>query len=267
MCCGFISGKGEIMCCYKEAGLTILVFMTLGWITAQIKKDNSIADIFWGLGFIVVAYVLLITSGSYTSRQFIITALVTIWGLRLFFHISKRNWNKPEDFRYQDMRKRWGNWQALRAYTDVFILQGIFLFVVSMPIILVNNSADPNLYWTDYLGIFVWLTGFIFEVTGDAQLKAFISNRANKGKLMTTGLWAWTRHPNYFGEAKMWWGLAIIAFGANQSWKILISPVFITFLLLFVSGVPLLEKKYKNRLDFQEYKKKTSIFFPLPPRR
>jgi len=106
----------------------------------------------------------------------------------------------------------------------------------------------------------------IFEVVGDAQLKAFIRNPDNKGKLMTKGLWSWTRHPNYFGEAKMWWGLAIIAFGANQSWKVLISPVFITFLLLFVSGVPSLEKKYTNRLDFQEYKKKTSKFFPLPPR-
>ncbi|MDP8220279.1 MAG: DUF1295 domain-containing protein [Candidatus Stygibacter frigidus] len=251
---------------YKVAGLTILISMTLGWIIAQIKKNNTIADIFWGLGFVIVAYVTLLSRGIYTPRQLIITALVTIWGLRLFSHISRRNWNKPEDFRYQDMRKKWGKWQAFRAYTDVFILQGIFQFIVSMPIILVNNSSNPNLYWTDYLGVFVWLTGFVFEVTGDAQLKAFISNSANKGKLMTSGLWAWTRHPNYFGEAKMWWGLAIITFGSDQSWKILISPVFMTFLLLFVSGVPLLEKKYQSRADFQEYKKRTSKFFPLPPR-
>ncbi len=255
------------MCCFKVSALVILVYMTIAWIIAQIKKDNSIADSFWGFGFVLVVLFSLFWSGFYTPRQVIVSSLITIWGLRLTLHISLRNWNKPEDFRYQDMRKKWGKWQALRAYTDVFLLQGLLLFLVSIPAVLVNSSSDRNLYWTDFLGIFVWVFGFLFESIGDAQLKSFLSNPNNKGKLMTSGLWSWTRHPNYFGEAKMWWGIAIITYGSYQGWLLLLSPVLITFLLLFVSGVPLLEKKYKDRPEFIIYKKQTSKFFPLPPKK
>jgi steroid 5-alpha reductase family enzyme len=240
--------------------------MSIGWIAAQIKKDNSIADIFWGPGFIVVAVTTLLTSEDYSQRQIILLIMVVIWGFRLFWHIGLRNWNKPEDFRYQDMRRRWGKWQVLRSYTDVFILQGIFLFLVSLNITITNRYQGNGLVWTDFLGIFIWLCGITFEIVGDNQLKKFISDPANKGKLMTSGLWSWTRHPNYFGEALLWWGIALIAWSASHSWLVLISPLVITLLLLFVSGVPLLEKKYKDRQDFIEYKKHTSRFFPLPPR-
>lgn len=251
--------------CFKAVALAILIYMTIGWIAAQIKKDNSIVDIMWGSGFIVVTLTAFFCNGLYTARGIITIAMVLIWGLRLSIYIGIRNWSKPEDFRYQNFRKRWGNWQVLRAYTDVFLFQGLFLFLVSLNYNLINSVNDNNLYWTDFLGLAIWIFGFAFEVIGDAQLKKFISLPQNKGKLMTTGLWSWTRHPNYFGEAVMWWGLALIAYGAKQSWVILISPVVMTFLLRFVSGVPLLEKKYADREDFQEYRKRTNIFFPFPP--
>ena len=255
------------MNCFIITGLIILAYMFLIWVIAQIKKDNSIVDILWGFGFIVVATSSLFCQGHFTLRQLAISALVLIWGLRLTFYIGMRNWNKPEDFRYQNFRLNWGKWQALRAFTDVSLLQGALLYLVSSSIMLVNTSPDRGLLWSDYLGLAVWLTGFMFEVIGDSQLKSFLSKQGNKGKLMTSGLWSWTRHPNYFGEATLWWGIAIISFGSYQGWLLLISPLVITLLLLFVSGVPMLEKKYKNRPDFQEYMKVTSKFFPLPPRK
>ncbi|MCF7920813.1 MAG: DUF1295 domain-containing protein [Candidatus Cloacimonetes bacterium] len=252
------------MNCFILTALVIFAYMTLGWFIAQIRKDNSIADIFWGFGFIVVALSSLFCSGYFTPRSIIIALLVMIWGLRLTIHIGGRNWDKREDFRYQEMRRRWGKWQVLRAFTDVFVLQGALLYLVGLNIMLVNTSADTGFYVINLLGLAIWLLGFLFEIIGDAQLKSFISKPENKGKLLTTGLWSWTRHPNYFGEATLWWGIAVIAYGSYKGWLLLVSPLVITLLLLFVSGVPLLEKKYAGRADFQAYKKVTSKFFPLP---
>jgi len=252
--------------------VALFVFFNLAYIVAQIKKNNGLADMAWGLGFVVVAIVGLIVGKTYALYQLIITALVVLWGLRLFFYIGLRNWSKPEDFRYVNMRNKWKTHVALKAYFIVFMLQMTFLLIVSLPI-QIAHAIDVTLDLTGYIiigvGTLLWIIGFIFEAVSDAQLKAFKQDPQNKGKVMTKGLWAYTRHPNYFGEAVMWWGIWIISM-STLSWVALIGiigPTFIIYLLLFVSGVPLLEKKYKDNPEFQAYAKKTSIFFPLPPKK
>ena len=226
----------------------------------------------WGLGFVVIAVTSLLVSKTYTIYQIVITSLVALWGFRLFFYIGLRNWSKPEDFRYVNMRNKWKTKVALKAYFIVFMLQMTFLLIVSLPIqliSLIDVELDVFGYIILGIGILLWFIGFFFEALGDAQLKAFKQNKDNKGKILQTGLWKYTRHPNYFGEALMWWAIGIIGL-STFSWLSvigLIGPAFINYLLLFVSGVPLLEKKYKDNEDFQAYAKKTSIFFPLPPKK
>jgi steroid 5-alpha reductase family enzyme len=249
---------------YFILALTLLGYMTFWFIVSVIKKRNDVADIAWGLGFVLMAWLSLYLSG-YSFKALLVSGLVTIWGLRLALHIYHRNKNKPEDSRYLEWRKTWSNFY-LRSFLQVFMLQGVFLFLISLPIILINRSVSNNFGILEIAGLIVWGIGFYFESTGDKQLKEFIANPANKGKLMNTGLWQYSRHPNYFGEVTQWWGIFVIALSIPGSFFAIIGPLTITILILFVSGVPLLEKKYAGRPDFEEYKKTTSIFVPLPPR-
>jgi steroid 5-alpha reductase family enzyme len=251
--------------------LVLLVFFILFFILAQVKKNNGLADMAWGLGFVVVAITSMIYTQNYTILGITITALVTLWGLRLFFYIGLRNWNKPEDYRYVAMRKRWEPHVVIKAFFYVFMLQMSFLYIISAPIQLTHyiSSEVEGLGFIPYIiGLVIWIIGFFFEVVGDAQLKKFKQDSNNKGKLMTKGLWSYTRHPNYFGESAMWFGIGIIALATLNPLALigLVGPLFITYLLLYVSGVPLLENKYKDREDFKAYQKRTSKFFPLPPK-
>lgn len=251
----------------------LFIYFTIFFILAQVKKNNGLADIGWGMGFVVVAFTSLIYAGDYSLIPLTITALVTIWGFRLFFFLGLRNWNKAEDYRYVAMKEKWKTNLVLKAFIYVFMLQGAFLFIISLPIqlaSLVSVDASSTLQFVILVfGVLLWLIGFFFEAVGDAQLKKFKSNPTNKGKILSSGLWKYTRHPNYFGEAVMWWAVWIVSL-SSLAWLTalgIIGPAFITFLLLFVSGVPLLEKKYKDNVLFQEYAKKTSVFFPLPPKK
>ena len=258
---------------YLIVGLVLFLFFTLFFIIAQMKKNNGLADMAWGLGFVVVAITSLIYSKSFSLMSITITILVLLWGLRLFLYIGIRNWNKPEDYRYVNMRKKWKTHLKLKAFLKVFMLQGILLYVISLPIQFANQSSLEIHSITHYLvfglGVILWIIGYYFEVVGDAQLKAFKSDRQNKGKIMQSGLWKYTRHPNYFGEAVMWWAVWIVSISTLETLNLIgfVGPLLITLLLLFVSGVPLLEKKYKDNPLFQEYARKTSVFFPLPPKK
>ena len=251
----------------------LFIYFTIFFILAQVKKNNGLADIGWGMGFVVVAFTSLIYQGDYTLIPVTITLLVTIWGFRLFFFLGLRNWNKAEDYRYVAMKEKWKTNLVLKAFIYVFMLQGAFLFIISLPIQLasyITVTPDSILQYVILgFGVILWLIGFYFEALGDAQLKKFKSNPTNKGKILSSGLWKYTRHPNYFGEAVMWWAVWIVSLSSLVWLSALgiIGPLFITFLLLFVSGVPLLEKKYKNNALFQEYAKRTSVFFPLPPKK
>lgn len=247
------------------ASLAVLGYMTLLFILAQILKNNSIVDIAWGFGFIIVVACLFIQSPEIFPSKVLLSALITIWGLRLSGHILLRNFGKPEDFRYEKMRKDWGKAFLIKSFFFVFMLQGALMLVISFSATVLYAAGPRGLNALDFIGAAVFLIGFLFETIGDYQLAQHLKKPANKGKLMTKGLWAFTRHPNYFGEATMWWGIFFIALSSANGWMAVISPLTITFLLVFVSGVPLLEKKYAGRPDWEKYRKRTPVFFPWFP--
>lgn len=246
---------------FTEIALLILIYMTLVFVLALIARDNSIVDIFWGPGFILIAVYSLIQFPEADLRKWIVTALVTLWGVRLSVHIFFRNKGKGEDFRYLQWRQTW-NFFILRSYFQIFLLQGFLMCIIAFPIYYINFHSMEILGFLDTLGLVLFGTGFFIEAVSDYQLAEFRKKPENKGKLITTGLWAISRHPNYFGEALIWWGIATYALSVHGGWVTLISPLVITFLLRFVSGVPMLEKKLCNHPDWDEYKSKTAAFVP-----
>lgn len=242
----------------------ILFFYMCGWFVVSIlKKRNDVADIAWGVGFVVLAWASFTLFHASSGRAVLVVALVSVWGVRLARHIAKRHNGKEEDYRYALWRTAWGRWFYVRSFFQVYMLQGILLFIIALPVILIN--ADHGRVWNvlDFVGTIVWIVGFYFEVVGDAQLARFIRNPNNKGKLMQEGLWRFTRHPNYFGEVAQWWGIWLLALSVPYGALGIIGPVTITFLILKVSGVPLLEKKMAVHPDFAEYARTTSMFFPM----
>ena len=244
----------------------VLVYMLIWFIVSLVLKRNDVADIAWGGGFIVAALAALVSRGAATHRAVLVVSLVIIWGARLALHIGLRNVGKGEDARYRKWREEWGKHAVLRSIFQIYILQGILLLVISLPVIRAITAPELPLTFLDRLGGTVWLIGFLFEAVGDWQLLQFKKDRANKGKVITTGLWRYSRHPNYFGEVMLWWGIYLIALAVPGGWMTIIGPVTITGLILGVSGIPMLEKKYEGNAEFDEYKRRTSAFFPLPPK-
>lgn len=250
---------------YVTLAVILFVYMNLWFVVSLIKMRNDLADVAWGLGFVLLAWASYFLSGKPGPRGLLTDILVSIWGLRLAWHIYSRNKGKTEDYRYLSWRKEWGKWFYIRSYLQVYLLQGILLFIIALPVLAINKNSESPVGWSDFAGMAVWTFGFYFETLGDMQLAQFVRNPANKGKLMQSGLWTYTRHPNYFGEVVLWWGIFIISLGNEHSFYTIVSPITITILILFISGIPLLEKKYAGRPDFEEYKKRTSVFFPFPP--
>jgi steroid 5-alpha reductase family enzyme len=247
--------------------LAVFFYMTAVFLIALLKKDNSVVDIAWGPGFVGVALVSFFWEPGFEARHVLITALVLVWAARLALHIYLRNKGRGEDSRYAQWRRTWGRWFVLRSFFQIFMLQGIFLLLISYPVVLVNFSAAEGLSPLDFAGALVWLGGFFFEAFGDYQLKKFKQKAENRARIITTGLWKYTRHPNYFGEATQWWGIFLIALSVPGGWKAVISPLTISFLLLRVSGVAMLEKKYSGNEEFAEYARRTNAFFPWFPKK
>lgn len=231
--------------------ILIWLYMSSWYLLSIIKKRNDVADVAWGLGFIIVSIFNLILNPSLKLVFSLI--LISIWGTRLAWHIYVRNRNKKEDFRYEKFKNN--------SYFKVFVTQGFFMFLILLPVM---NSGEEWKY-INFLGILLWILGFYFESRADRELKIFLNNPENKGKIMQSGLWAFSRHPNYFGEVTMWWGIWLL--NLNNSWWTIIGPATITFLILKVSGVPLLEKKYEGNKEFEDYKKRVSVFIPWRPKK
>jgi len=245
----------------------VLVYMTIVFVISQRLRRLDIVDVAWGGAFIVIALASLLL-GNKGELHYLVSCLVAIWGLRLSFYILKRLKNSSgEDPRYVAMRTTWRGNKAVNAYFRVFMAQGILALLVSTGVVIINLSSETLLDIAAILGTIIWLIGFLFESIGDSQLRAHLANPVNKGKLMTSGLWRYTRHPNYFGEAVQWWGIFIMAFGVPFGWIGIISPVLITILLVFVSGVPPTEKRFEGRPGWDVYKKRTSMFIPLPSKK
>ena len=243
--------------------LILFVYMSLWFVFSLIKKRNDVADVAWGLGFVLMTWTSFFFSSTFSNRGLLAGVLVSIWGLRLAWHIYSRNKGKAEDYRYLAWRKEWGKWFFIRSYLQVYILQGVLLFMIVLPVLVINKNSVSSFTWIDFVGVFVWLFGFYFEAVGDAQLARFIKNPENKGKLMQSGLWAYTRHPNYFGEVTQWWGIWLISLSVPSGMFAIIGPLTITILILKVSGIPMLEKKMEENPEFVEYKRKTSMFIPM----
>ena len=251
--------------------LLVAAFMTGMFAISRFLKRADVVDAAWGLAFVVAAV------GSYVispygatvgpNVQTLVTVLVCVWAARLSITITRRLLAKPEDRRYVELRKKWRGNTALNTYTRIFLVQAALATVISSAVIHVNLSLEAHIGVFAMIGLIVWGVGFFFETVGDWQLKRHLADPKNKGRLMTHGLWKYTRHPNYFGEATMWWGVFIIALSTPYGWLGLITPVVITYLLLFVSGVPMTEKSFEGRPGWKAYKDRTSIFLPLPPKK
>lgn len=241
--------------------------MFLTWLLSVMLKNASIVDIVWGLGFVAVAWTSFAVGDGDDTRRFILALLATIWGLRLATHLAVRNIGHGEDYRYRAMRKHWGVKFPIISLVTVFLLQGVLMWTVSLSLQLGQVEASPGFGPIGTMGVLVWIVGLAFEATGDQQLRKFKSNPANQGKVLNTGLWRLSRHPNYFGDAVVWWGIAIVAAEAGVGAFGLIGAAIMTFLLVRVSGVALLEKSLKKRKpEYEEYIRQTSAFFPHPPK-
>lgn len=248
--------------------IVILAYMTMWYAAALWTKRYDAVDSAWGLGFVLVAWLSLGLRAHFGFVQVVSAALVSVWGLRLFGHIANRNWRKSEDDqRYLTLRSRWGSAAKLRAYTNIFLLQGVLILAVSLPIIGVA-FADRTLPHTGtYVGWFVWLLGITLEATADYQLAHFLKRRpAGSREVMTVGLWRYSRHPNYFGELMAWWGAAFVSLSLGEWWGVA-GAVVITLLITKISGIPPLEKRYRGDENYAAYRARTSILIPLPPKK
>jgi steroid 5-alpha reductase family enzyme len=247
----------------------VFALTTALWACSVAVRDTSIIDVFWGAGFVVIAWVTYAVADGSPARSVLLAVLTTAWGLRLTIHLARRNLGKGEDFRYRAMRERHGDRWPRRSLWSVFWVQGLLMWVVSLPVQAGQLDASPHgLVWLDWLGVAAWALGLFFETVGDAQLERFRADPANRGQVMDRGLWSWTRHPNYFGDFCVWWGLYLVALATGSAWWTAVGPLVMSVLLMRVSGARLLEQSIGTRRPgYAAYVQRTSGFFPRPPRR
>lgn len=249
-------------------GLTAGVFFVL-WLASLRLRNASIVDVWWGPGFALISLAtFVLTPEGALPRRLLVTALTAIWGFRLGAYLLWRNAGRGEDFRYVAMRKHWGARFPLVSLGTVFGLQAVLMWIVSLPLQVAQRAAiPPALGPWDAAGAALWTIGMLFEAVGDAQLARFKADPASAGRVLDRGLWRYTRHPNYFGDCCVWWGLWLIACAVPGGFATLVGPLVMTVLLRRVSGVPMLERTIgKRRPGYAEYVRRTSPFVPWPPR-
>lgn len=242
--------------------------MVVVWLISLRMNDVSIVDIVWGAAGALLALSTYLLADGNPQRQILVTAMTAIWGSRLAFHIGKRKWGKGEDFRYAAMRAQHPGTFPARSLVTVFLLQAFLIWLISLPAQVAQIPETPQRLTTlDFLGLGVWLTGFGIESLADRQLSRFLSDPSNRGQVMKEGLWRYSRHPNYFGDSLIWWGIYLVASATPGGWLTVFSPLLMTFFLMKVSGVPMLEEALAERREgYRRYMQETSPFIPWPPR-
>lgn len=247
--------------------ITLVAFFTGVYVLALIRNDYSTVDVFWGLAQVAMVGVLLVIFTPLSWSVGLVLSALSLWGVRLSYYLFKRNWHKPEDFRYQAMRKKWVKFEKLQAYFNVFLLQSAFAFLMSMSVLALMGETTVQMPYVFGVGGALFITGFIFEALADHQLMQFKA-QAEKHTILDTGVWGLSRHPNYFGEVTLWWGIGLMALAHASTGLtallMMISPITITYLLLFLSGIPLLEKRYEGNADYEAYQSRVRPFFPFP---
>lgn len=248
---------------------TVLGLALLLWLWSLVRRDASVVDAWWGIFFLLAASLAAVLAPGAPPRRALVLALVAIWSLRLALHLAWRNQGRGEDPRYAAMRRNHGERFGWVSLGTVFLLQGALAVAISLPLLVAVSSREPReLGLLDLAGALLWLVGFTFEAIGDWQLARFRSAPGNRGKVLERGLWRYTRHPNYFGEALLWWGYGLFALATPAAAWTLFAPALMTFLLLRVSGVSLLETGLAaSKPGWSDYASRTSAFLPLPPRR
>ncbi len=254
---------------FLYAAIVAFLYFNVIFQVANLLKDNSILDIGWGPSFIVTSWTVFLINAlrepagvSFGARQFLVAAMVTVWGLRLGIRIFRRNRGRGEDPRYVKFREEWGKHFVLRSYFQLFLFQGFIHMLNMAPVLMVMSGIRETFAWSDYLGLGIWAVGFFFEAVGDHQLDSFLKVPENRGTIIDRGLWRYTRHPNYFGESTMWWGIFVIAVNQAWGWVGVIGPLTITGMILFVSGIPMTEKMMEKTPGWDGYKRRTSAFVP-----
>ena len=251
------------------SGATIWAALTLLWLVSLRRRDASIIDAFWGPGFALVAGVALVLTPAPTGHAVLLAGMTALWAFRLGFHLLRRNLAHGEDRRYRAMREAGGPGWPLRSYVTVFLLQGVLMWLISLPLQL-GIGLSPAIGLDHPLtvaGAALFLFGFVFEAVADAQMWRFKQDRANQGRVMNQGLWRYSRHPNYFGEACVWWGLYLAACPSPWAPLAVFSPLLVNFLLTRVSGVPMAERNMRDtRPEYRDYAERTSTFIPWPPK-
>lgn len=244
-----------------EVALLVFGYATAWFVVSLAARRNDVADVAWGLGYLLIGLYLSATR-EVTAISTLVYSLTAIWALRLSGHIFWRNRGKTEDFRYREWRVEWGRWFYLRSYLQVYILQGFLMLIIAAPLLVAGTFGSNKTGIYTVLGAGIWAIGFFFQAVGDYQLMQFLKTRKDKEAILQTGLWRYSRHPNYFGEILIWWGLFLVVLPLENGWMAIVSPIIITYLLVYVSGVPLLERRYRDNPSYQEYKKRTGKIFP-----
>ena len=244
-----------------------LGLLTLVWTLSIVLEDVGIIDIFWGIGFVVIAWVTFLQVEDRSLQSILIPVLTSIWGLRLATHLAFRNIGKPEDKRYAKMRSHNPDTFWWRSYFTVFMLQGVILCVVSLPLQVGIRIAGPEWNAWHVMGTVIWAIGLFFEAVGDWQLAAFKAKPENDGKVLDSGLWRYTRHPNYFGDFLVWWGFFVICLACGGGWWTIISPIIMSIFLMAISGVTMTENSMKEeKPQYADYIERTNRFFPGLPK-
>lgn len=248
---------------------SVTTIMAILWLVSLRLRDVSIVDVAWGADGALIAIISFLLTDGPPARRLLITGMTVIWGLRLTLHIGLRKRGTGEDYRYAAMRAEHGDAFPLRSLFTVFLFQALLIWAITLPVQIAQAAGGPRgLLLLDFLGLGVWVLGFVLEGIADGQLQRFRSDPMNRGQVMDRGLWRYSRHPNYFGESLVWWGIFLVASSSPGGWITFFSPLLMTFFLLKVSGVPLLEDAMAERkAGYREYMERTSLFVPWPPGR